>query len=236
MALILKGRITSVSSPLATFTFTDENSTLPLVEQYGQSGNPARANLGLFLYVTQKEVGSVADSIIHAGTDNGAPETADSWVVNYTEDNWFETILIAAEDWSVGQAYVTNDVVHHSNNLFIALQGSTGQTPGDPGSEADWELATSNHTKILSQGNNFWYTNADASDANDIVVAYAEVHYAQVIADNSKNGQCLLCDHDDKQTLDLIDFHLNAAYVSSFQELFTQAQYNIVTLKALCAK
>lgn len=232
MALELKIRVTTIDAAFTYFRVDDENDTLDLDKQYGQSGNPLRADLGLFLYVTKKEVGDAVDSLVFGPDDNTDPGTAATWQVTYNEDNWFEHILIAATNWDTNEAgYVANDLVTSNGRLWLAVAPVQGSTPGAVTGE--WTDTTeSNPNDIITASTGTFDYN---TTLNDTRLEISSVHYAKSIAANSKNGQCLLCDHDDKKREELIRFHLNAAQVATDQQLFTQAQYNVVTLKDLCA-
>jgi len=231
MALELAIRITEIDDLLTYFKIEDENDTLASDKQYGQSGNPARAALGLFVYVTKKEVGDGVDSIIFNGSANGDPETAAAWQPDFAEDNWYESVAIAGNDYVGGTTYALNDVVYYDNALYISLQAAnTGNTPD--AAPLYWQNVTEDKDTILNSGNASTYYTVEI---NDGLFDHASVVYAQTVADNSKNGICSACDHEDKEALDRIDFHLQAAGVADYQQLYTLAQWNIETLKTLTA-
>ena len=231
MALELAIRITEIDDLLTYFKIEDENDTLDDSKQYGNSGNPARSALGLFLYVTKKEVGGVDDVIIFDGGNNPDPETATFWQPDFAEDNWYESVLIAGNDYVPGNTYAENDIVYSSDRLWRSLQASnSGNTPEN---EVLWWVdVTNDKDNILETGNASTYYTVEINDA---LFDHASVVYAQTVADNSKNGICSACDHEDKEALDRIDFHLQAAGVADYQQLYTLAQWNIETLKTLTA-
>lgn len=231
MALVLKIRVTQIDGDAYTFfNVEDENDTLDTAEQYGEGGNPARSTLGLFLFVTKKEVGDDVDSIVYSLNED--PENAALWQVDYNEDNWFEHVLIAGIDWNVAEAgYVLNDIVYDTLKLWIAVAPVTGSTPGDVAGE--WtEVTSTNFATAVSDGTgNFDYN----VTLNDVRLEISSVAYAKLIAESTKNGICLNCDHSNTEEKNLISLHLNAAQVGLDQQLFTQSQYNVVTLKRLTA-
>jgi hypothetical protein len=237
MALELKIRVTGIDGTnYSYFVVEDENDTLDTSKQYGQGGNPARNTLGLFLYVTKKEVGDDVDTIVY--NTNQSPESAASWQVDYNEDNWFEHILIAAVDWDIAEVgYVANDVVYDSQKLWMAVAPVTGSQPGDVSGE--WTDVTNAPTTILAGITGGIGPSTGTFDynvtLNDVRLEISGVAFAKLTGESSKNGQCLNCNHDNKDRQNLIKFHLNAAQVACDQALFTQAQYNVVTLKALTA-
>lgn len=229
MALVLKIRLTEIDDDQTYIQYEDENDTLDTDEQYGQNGNSARADIGLFLYVTKKEVGDDEDSIIYGGLQNGAPETAVSWQADYEEDNWYEAVAIASDDYVGGTTYALNDVTFYSNRLWISLQAAN--TGKQPDTNSDWWLdVTDDKDNILDNGlTNYYYT----VEINDAVFAKASTYYAQQVAENTKNGICKACDHEDDEALKRIELHLQAAGVADYQQLMTQAQWNIESLKTL---
>lgn len=230
MALELKIQLTAYDDLLTWFQITDKNADLDTAKQYGQSGNPARASLGLFLYVTKKEVGDTEDSIIYNGLSNGDPENATFWQIPYAEDNWYESVLIAAQDYNAGTSYVTNDLTYHSNRLYMSLQDANeGNTPD---SNPDyWQDVTEDKDNILANATTtyFWYKEYNRAPSKK-----SQVYLARLIADDTKNGICKSCDHEDKSKINKIRRHLNGAAGADYQQLWTQAQWNILTLKTLC--
>lgn len=231
MALVLKIRVTEIDAPNYTFfNVEDENDTLDTAEQYGQGGNPARSTLGLFLFVTKKEVGDDDDSIVYALNDD--PENVALWQIDYNEDNWFEHVLIAAIDWDVDEAgYVANDITYKSLKLWLGVAPVTGSIPGVVAGE--WtEITSSNFADAVSNGTGNFEYNVTLDDGR---LEISSVAYAKKIAESTKNGICLNCDHSNNEEKQLISLHLNAAQVAIDQQLFTQAQQNIVTLKKLTA-
>lgn len=231
MALELKIRVTQIDSLFTFFNVEDENDQLDLDKQYGESGNPARNTLGLFLYVTKKEVGDAVDSIIFGGSNNTDPKTAALWQVDYNTDNWFEHVLIAAVDWDNTEAgYALNDVVYDSSRLWMSVAPVFGSQPGLV--EGEWTDVTDAHEDVVNNGTGTFDYNVVL---DDIRIEISATTYAKLVAKSSKNGQCLNCNHDNKDRENLIKFHLNAAQVAADQRLFLQAQFNIVTLKNICA-
>lgn len=231
MALVLKIRVTQIEAVNYTyFNVEDENDTLDTAEQYGQSGNPARNTLGLFLFVTKKEVGDVVDSIVYSS--NPDPKNVALWQIDYNEDNWFEHVLIAAIDWDSGEAgYVANDIVYDTLKLWMAVAPVEASTPGDVSGE--WtEVTSANFATAVTDGTGTFDYNVTLDDGR---LEISSVAYAKLIAKSTKNGICLNCDHSNTEEKQLISLHLNAAQVAIDQQLFTQAQYNIVTLKKLTA-
>ncbi len=231
MALELRIRVTEIDGEDYTyFNVGDENSTLDVDKQYGESGNPARNTLGLFLFVTKKEVGDDVDSIVYDA--NTAPKTESKWQVPYSEDNWYEHVLIAAVDWDVAEAgYVANDVTYDTLKLWIAVSPVTGSQPGAV--EGEWdEIDSTNFNTVITNGTGTYDYN---TTLNDVRLEISSVAYAKKIANSTKNGICLNCDHSNSEEKNLISLHLNAAQVGLYQGLFTQAQYNVVTLKKLTA-
>ena len=227
MTLELKARIRQIAGDLSTFTVEDVNIELPVASQYAQGANPIRADLGVFMYVTKKGVGDVADSLIYTGIDNSDPENAASWIVPYTEDNWYEHAIIAAKDWTSVDTYLLNDVVYYVGKLYIATAGNINSSPD---LLVNWADVTEDHNRILDNGldNHMSY-----EVYNDGLTQKTEVFYSKEIAKKSKNGQCLDCDSDEERVILKLEFHLNAAAVALYTLKYTQMQWNIETLKAV---
>lgn len=222
MALELKIRVSSVFDDLTKVVIDDANNQLSTALQYGQGGNPLRSALGLFLYATQKNVGTTPDADVVV--DNTDPENVSQWTLDYAEDSMFEYVLIAGNDYDGGTAYALNDIVYYSNALYICIQAGTGQQPDI--SPLYWTDVTTDPVTILGTGANFYsYT------LNQLLAYNIETQYAKLIADKSKNGQCLICDEDEQKRIDRANFHIQAAKVAWYQGLVNQAGYNITTLK-----
>lgn len=204
---------------------TDTTGAYNVTTNPGGYGTPnnAFADYAHYVILRKKGVGDTADAVMTLDTYN--PISATSFTATRTLDGWYEATKLNITIWSAG-TYASGTVRYHSGVVYVS-NTSTSQTPG---AGAEWTVV-SDLTTIEDNATLI------ATIEGRVTVYNADTYWSKQIAANSKEGKCGVCQDDrQKDRLDRIYFHIQAALVADQLGNNTDGEWNVQALILLGAK
>lgn len=97
--------------------------------EYGTGGNPARADVLVFVQAQKVNYDNEAEDLDTDGDQND-PATDSEWVITYTDDGFYRYYVSIIEDeYNIGTTYAIYDAVYSGTNVYRSkTNGNVGQS------------------------------------------------------------------------------------------------------------
>jgi hypothetical protein len=193
--------LSDLSPDLTLAISTDRESTTITDETvFGTGGNPARADVRVYLkgykmVLTASTNSSLTTSYTALTTtgDTDDPATDASWLVTYTEDGSYKyNYVIVEEEYDVATTYARYDAVYSGD---VVYRSKTNSNVGQSLSNTTyWEVIESPADLAANKGTSTESTNVTSTVYLRVLAADGQYYYANYISD-----QCACVDCDEQQ-------------------------------------
>lgn len=204
---------------------TDDTGAYNVTTNPGGYGTPNNAfsDYAHYCILRKKGVGDTADAVMTL--DAYTPTSATEFTATRTLDGWYEATKLTITKWTAG-TYPADTVRYNGGSVYIA----NTSTSGTPGVSSDWDAVT-DLTEI--EDNDTLIATIDGR----VTVYNADTYWSKQIAANSKQGNCGICSDDrQKDRLDRIYFHIQAALVADQLGDNENGEWSVQALILLGAK
>jgi hypothetical protein len=216
MALDISLEITSITADRESGILTDNTV-------YGTGGNPARADVGVFVVGQKMKFDSTIDSTLTVTGNHSDPETDSTWTFNIPKDGWFRFLFVAPEDYAGGTTYALYDAVFDptTNNVYRSLQ--SGNVGNSLGNTSFWELIADPAQLALNSGEANESTNLASQVYQVGLFPNSEYAYASQIAIASQEGGD--AEREQNVTLyELLAVFVDGGYIRDDRSEFSQLE------------
>lgn len=196
----------SIDSTIETATITD--STV-----YGTGGNPARADLRVFVNAYKGASDGTLEALTLA-SDDGDPQTNTLWSWTFTRDGYHKVLYVAIPQYAGGTTYAQYDSVFDASTDIVYRSKSAGNVGNALSNTTFWEVVPDPATLA----NNF----EEANESTNIT----SLIYLRVLRPLSERGfankigescGCNDCEDQIIPDYNLFGFWLDAAEVADIR-------------------
>jgi hypothetical protein len=184
----------SIASDRSTFTITDSTT-------YGTGGNPARADLRVFLTCYKVDSENVSTAVTLTSDDSDA-QTDSVWTGTMGVDGHYKFLYVAIPEYAGGTTYAENDAVFDAADDAVyvsAVAGNVGQSLSDTDF---WTPESDPSSLAANDGEADESANITSFIYRRILTPNSQWRFATMVSEQSSNT-----DYDDFSTLqDIIEF------------------------------
>jgi hypothetical protein len=189
----------SIATTRTTQTLTDGTV-------FGTGGNPARADVLVFLQGYKVDFDNVATELTTEGNDDD-PATDSSWSIEYTIDGFYRYYYVIVEDeYDVAESYSIYDAVYSGTDVYRSKANSNlGNSLADT---AYWEAIESPALLAANKGTATESTNITSISYLRVLSANSQYEFA-----NQLSNQSLYVDSPNDNEFTLNDYNLFAQWI-----------------------
>lgn len=170
----------SIDSDRETVTLTDSTT-------YGTGGNPARADVAVYVAVSKVD-SEGAETVLTVTSDDSDPTTDSTWSFSYSNgDGHYKVRYVAIPDYSALTTYSIYDAVYSSGVYRSKANSNTGQSV----SNTTWFESISDPTSLADNKD----SSTESGNINSLIyqrifTSNGQYWYGNLIADNCACTDC----------------------------------------------
>lgn len=178
---------TAIDAERTEVTLTDSTT-------FGTGGNPARADVGVFLGVAKVDYeGEETDLTVTSDDDD--PSTDSEWTFSYENgDGYYKERYIAVPDYDAGTTYAQYDAAMDTTTKTVYRSKSAGNVGNSLSNTTYWELIDDVPSLCDNKDTSTESANCNSLIIERVFTANGQYAYGNLIAENC---QCSDCDNEE---------------------------------------
>lgn len=210
----------TISLSIASILADRSQSTVEDNTVWGTDGNPARADVGVFLKMYKVDQTSVRTALTTT-PDNADAEVTAEWTFDLTVDGHYQGDYIVVPDYNGATAYVQYDVSYSGGVVYRALQATTGNAPPNA---TYWEVVSDPTTLVANDGTATESANATVYVFNDILTPNTEYKFGNIAEDVALEFGTTSSREEDVETYEMVAVLLDGMWIASTRQEYSNGE------------